>query len=61
MLFEMSSILKLIKRQREIFSRKKSISDQKNIDFSVRNIRLSEIVDFIIWSASRSKDDKEKK
>lgn len=57
----MSKFFESIKKNRLEFSKSKSISDQKNIDFSFKNVRLSEIVDLIIWFGNKNKDEQKKK
>lgn len=49
-----SDFKKIVERNRKFFEKqKKSLIDQKNVDLTQGNIRLDEIVDFVIWSALR--------
>lgn len=52
----MGDFSRIVKKNREFFSKqKKSLLDQKNIDLSVQNIQLVEVIEYIFWSNTTHK------
>lgn len=57
----MASSSDIIKKNREYFRKNVLSQDQKNINFSASNVQISEIVDLIMWSASKKGKKNEQK
>lgn len=52
----MATMADIVKKNRQFFAGWKTfVSDQKSIDLSAKNIHLTEIIDFMIWSSKLPK------